>query len=129
MRIFMRTICVTLCFLPVAVDALHAQDKGSEDVRTLTTNRTMNFLLLLSAALFLLSAFLTTEASAQDPYTNGQSGQLKASDVKKLKGLKAPIAVPTYIPAGFRLKEVRATRQKDGAFAPSTLRTRGSAIP
>lgn len=56
------------------------------------------------AALCLLGLFLTSEAAAQSPYTDGKAAQLKASDVRKLKALRAPIAVPTYVPAGYKLK-------------------------
>jgi hypothetical protein len=69
----------------------------------------------LSACL-LLGLFLMTEALAQNAYTDGQAAQLKASDIKKLKALRAPIAVPTYVPAGYKLKEVGSRVEKLGNF-------------
>lgn len=70
--------------------------------------------LLPFAVLCLHTLFLTTEAATQGAYTDGQPAQLKALHIKKLKNLKVPIAVPTYIPAGYRLKEVLAKRYKEG---------------
>jgi len=55
---------------------------------------------LRTSALLMIGLFLTAEAAAQGAYTAGKAAQLKASDIRKLKALRAPIAVPTYIPAG-----------------------------
>ena len=53
-----------------------------------------------SALLMIGLFFLTAETAAQGAYTAGKAAQLKASYIRKLKALRAPIAVPTYIPAG-----------------------------
>jgi hypothetical protein len=46
-------------------------------------------------------------ASAQtDEYTDGQAALLTAANIKSLSALKAAVAVPTYVPAGFKLKKV-----------------------
>ncbi len=67
-------------------------------------------------ALCLLGFFLTAEANAQSAYTDGTTAQLKASHIKKLKALRAPIAVPTYIPAGYKLKDAGGRVEKAGKF-------------
>jgi len=63
-----------------------------------------------------LGFFLTAEAAAQGAYTDGKAAQLKASDIKKLKALRAPIAVPTYVPAGYKLKDAGGRVQMIGKF-------------
>jgi hypothetical protein len=68
------------------------------------------------AALGLLGLLLTVEAPAQEAYTDGKAAQLKASDIKKLKALSAPIAVPTYVPAGSRLKGAGGRSETIGTF-------------
>jgi hypothetical protein len=60
--------------------------------------------LLQLTALSLLGFFLTAQVAAQGAYTDGKAAQLKDADIKKLKALRAPIAVPTYLPAGYNLK-------------------------
>ena len=65
---------------------------------------------------FLLSAIIVltwsvTAVSGQtvdqaDPYTNGQAALLSTANIKSLTALKAAIAVPTYVPAGYKLKKV-----------------------
>jgi hypothetical protein len=67
-------------------------------------------------ALGLLGLFLTVEVAAQGAYTDGKAAQLKASDIKKLKALRAPIAVPTYVPAGYKLKDAGGRVQMIGKF-------------
>lgn len=82
----------------------------------MTKNLKANRLLPL-AAVCLLGTMLTSEAAAQGAYTNGQAGQLKASEVRKLKALHAaPIAVPTYVPAGYKLKHVSSRADDIGDF-------------
>jgi hypothetical protein len=78
-------------------------------------NLKLNGLVQLTA-LCLLGFFLTTEAAAQGAYTDGKAAQLKASDIKKLKALRAPLAVPTYVPAGYRLKSAGGKVEKIGDF-------------
>jgi hypothetical protein len=70
--------------------------------------------LLRLAALGLLGFFLTAEAAAQGAYTDGKAAQLKPSDIKKLKALSAPIAAPTYVPAGYKLKDAGGRVERIG---------------
>jgi hypothetical protein len=72
--------------------------------------------LLWLTALCLLGFFLTAEAAAQGAYSDGKAAHLKASDVKKLKALRAPIAVPTYVPAGYKLKGAGGRTEKIGKY-------------
>lgn len=45
--------------------------------------------------------------SAQDAaYTDGKAALLAASNIKKLAALNAAIALPTYIPAGYKFKKI-----------------------
>jgi hypothetical protein len=71
-------------------------------------------LLLQLTAIGLLGLFLT--AAAQGAYTDGKAAQLKASDIKRLKALRAPIAVPTYVPAGYKLKDAGGRVEMIGKF-------------
>jgi hypothetical protein len=73
-----------------------------------------SFLRLTTACL--LALFLTTDAAAQAAYTDGKSAQLKASQIKKLKNLRAPIAAPTYVPTGYRLKDAGGRVELIGKF-------------
>ena len=68
------------------------------------------FLRLLALCLFGL--VLTVETVAQGAYTDGKAAQLNASQSKKLKSLRTPIAVPTYVPAGYKLKDVKGKVEK-----------------
>src|SRR5215510_3159721 len=52
----------------------------------------------------------------QDAYTNGHAAYLTSSDIIKLRLLKAPIAVPTYIPIGFKLENVICEGEELGDF-------------
>lgn len=40
-------------------------------------------------------------------YSDGKVAGLSAAQIKKLSALKAAVAVPTHVPAGFKLKEVK----------------------
>jgi hypothetical protein len=75
-------------------------------------NLKLNEFLRLTA----LGLFLTVEVAAQGAYTDGKAAQLKASDIKKLKALRAPIAVPTYVPAGYKLKDAGGRVEMIGKF-------------
>ena len=57
---------------------------------------------------------LTAEGAVQGAYTDGKAAQLKAVDINKLKALRAPIAVPTYIPTGYKLKGAGGRTEKLG---------------
>jgi hypothetical protein len=57
--------------------------------------------------LFVLSLLLGGTAFAQSSaYTDGQAAQLTEAHKTKLFKLKTVLAVPTYVPVGFRLVEV-----------------------
>ena len=72
--------------------------------------------LLRLTALCVLGPSLLTQAAAQGAYTDGKSARLKASDIKKLKHLRAPIAAPTYLPAGYKLKNAGGRVEMIGKF-------------
>jgi hypothetical protein len=61
-------------------------------------------LILFSLVVFAVGV---AAASAQsDDYTDGQAAQLSAANIKSLGVLKAAVALPTYLPAGYKLKKV-----------------------
>lgn len=68
------------------------------------------------AGLLLFSCVPMRVVGGESAYTDGQAAQLKASDVKTLKELKAPIAVPTYVPQGFTLTSVTAQSESSDGF-------------
>lgn len=72
------------------------------------------FLRLMALCMFGL--VLTVEAVAQSAYTDGKAAQLNASRIKKLKSLRTPIAVPIYVPAGYRLKDAERYVERSGGF-------------
>jgi hypothetical protein len=55
---------------------------------------------------FLANESARTERSAAAAYTDGISAQLVAAQLADLKKLNAAIAVPTYVPAGYKIKSV-----------------------
>jgi hypothetical protein len=72
--------------------------------------------LMQLAMFFSIGLILTIEAAAQGAYADGKTAQLKASQIKRLKALRAPIAVPTYVPAGYRLKDAGGRVEMIGKF-------------
>ena len=67
-------------------------------------------------ALCLFGLVLTVEAVAQGAYTDGKTAQLNASQIKRLKSMRAPIAVPTYVPAGYKLKDAAGYVEKSPGY-------------
>lgn len=49
----------------------------------------------------------------QSAFSDGSSTQLNQEQIGKLLALKVPIAVPTYIPQGFTLNNVTASRENE----------------
>ncbi|HEX8474699.1 MAG TPA: hypothetical protein VF666_11745 [Pyrinomonadaceae bacterium] len=50
------------------------------------------------------------QAQRNDAYVDGSAAKLNRTHVRKLHSLRAPIAIPTYVPAGFRIAEVTTKR-------------------
>lgn len=66
-----------------------------------------------TVALFALCTLVcpATPVPAQSSaYTNGKAAGLSAAQIKRLSGLKVAVAVPTYVPRGYVLKQVRIPR-------------------
>lgn len=53
---------------------------------------------------------VATTAAARSAYAAGSAAQLNARQTQRLRRLRSPIAIPTYIPPGFRLREVTSDR-------------------
>src|SRR5262249_943687 len=49
----------------------------------------------------------------QGAYTNGHAAYLTSSDIIKLRLIKAPVAVPTYVPAGYKLESVTCDAKEE----------------
>src|SRR5439155_21281630 len=74
------------------------------------TSQSFAFRSFLLSAIIVL-AWSVTAVSGQtvdqtDPYTDGQAALLSTANIKSLTALKAAIAVPTFVPAGYKLKKV-----------------------
>jgi hypothetical protein len=74
-----------------------------------------NFMKVFLSVLFLILVFTFT-ARAQGAYSDGKAAQLSETQKNELLALKSPIAVPTYIPAGFVLKGISAQKSQEGNF-------------
>lgn len=72
--------------------------------------RSKSFWLIVFVSVF------AVQGKAQGAYSDGNSAQLSDTQKTKLLALKAPVAVPTYVPNGFVLKNVTAERNKESNF-------------
>lgn len=95
--------------------------------------KAIRFILSLSLSLMFCAppalaqgrAAQANRAAASSAYTNGRAAQLNAGQITRLLALRAPIAVPTYLPPGFVLRDVEAEREEsrqDGAIINYSLR-------
>lgn len=71
-------------------------------------------LILLAATLTLCPSICRAQKSqarsAAGAYVSGAAAKLAPAHINKLLRLQTPVALPTYIPAGFRVSRVTATR-------------------
>ena len=89
-----------------------------EDFRMLNKRLISKRLFLWLLCLFIIAEIRgqSGQVHAQGPYTDGQDAYLTSSDINKLRALKAPIAVPTYIPIGFKLENIICEGEELGDF-------------
>lgn len=76
----------------------------------------MKLLSIKSLFLLIVISMFAIQAKAQGAYSDGNAAQLSDTQKQKLLALKAPVAVPTYVPNGFVLKNVTANRTKESNF-------------
>jgi hypothetical protein len=90
---------------------MEGKRKPGITIKSLRRDRLLQLALLCLGGVFLVAA-----VAAQSPYTDGRAAQLNAAQIRRLKALRAPIAVPTYIPAGYRLTSADGTTEKPKAM-------------
>lgn len=67
----------------------------------------MNTKIILRVFVFAVASLAALSINAQiGAYTDGKAGGLSSSQIAELKKLNAAIAIPTYLPKGFKLKDV-----------------------
>lgn len=85
-------------------------------IRTTTGSTGARWLPVVASLLMVLLLPISGSAATDGAFTDGRAAQLDAAQVAKLKALKAPIAVPTFVPDGYALKDVIVQGEKSGGF-------------